>query len=840
VRDRDRLRRLSARLARGRSVDWEAEERAALTESERAAIRELKVVAAMTAFHDAVQSGDESTGMEVSVSVARSLVAGASVGATSVDDAPPSLPPGARWGHLEILELTGRGAFGEVYRARDTRLDRVVALKLLAAEAPSAGDEVVREARLIARVRHPHVVTVHGADRIDGRVGIWMEYLRGETLNRLLKERGALDAREAALIGIDLCRALSAVHAAGIAHRDVKLANVMRAEGGRIVLMDFGLSHETSPAGRLPQSRRLSGTPLFMAPEVLNGAREDARSDIYSLGVVLFALVTGSLPVQAATFSELLSRHERHETRRARDLRPDLPESFVQFLDRALDPDPGARFQSAGEAEKALLHSLGAAVRETSPEPAVAKRRWLVPALAGAALLVLAASVVLVRNGAAPQTGENSAPQAPFGDVPDLTLFGEGAEELFGLTVEGVGDVDSDGFDDVAIAAPLSNEGAFDAGKVYLYRGGPNGLDPKSAWTLAGRDSSQNLGYAIAPFSGLSLDGFADLVIGSPSVAGHGSVLVFPGSRNGLASAPAQVITSPRSASLFGYSLSTGDVNHDGRDDLLVGEPWHPPANSGRAALYLSQGDSFAVAPAWEFIGPPGSQLGIKVAVGGDLNKDGYGDAAIGAPTANFGSADSMQGQVFVFLGSPTGLDSVPVVLYGRQAGGMLGRTVYFAGDVDGDGFQDLCVGSEGGTNGELHEGIAEIYFGRPGGISPYGAFSFEPNVMGANFGGHGGPLGDLNGDGCDDIFLGAVRYQRSEPRAGAAYILYGSRNRSLQTAWFRVGAKAGSWYGAAGGIAGDLNGDRFPDFFVAGPSWDTELGNNTGMVEIFLNTRGR
>ncbi len=211
------------------------------------------------------------------------------------------------------------------------------------------------------RVRHPNVVMVHGADRIDGQVGIWTEFLRGQTLDQILRERGVLDSREAALIGVDLCRALSAVHAAGIIHQDVKLSNVMRAVGGRVVLMDFGLGREAEPiaaAGR--KRRRLSGTPLFMAPEVLAGGRPDARSDLYSTGVVLFLLVTGALPVEASTLDGLRAQHARGERRHARDLRPDLTESFARILDRALAADPRDRYQTAGEAEHALLGSLGA------------------------------------------------------------------------------------------------------------------------------------------------------------------------------------------------------------------------------------------------------------------------------------------------------------------------------------------------------------------------------------------------------------------------------------------------------------------------------------------------
>jgi len=344
-------------MAHGRAIDWDAEERSATTDEEREGIRKLRVVAAMSVLNRAVMSGAASEDLSASISEAKSVVAGA-----------PAMAPGMRWGPLEIEERVGAGAFGEVYRARDLRLDREVALKLLPGNASALRGEVVREARLLAAVRHPNVVTVHGADLIDRHVGIWTEFLRGQTLEQMVRERGVLDGREAALIGIDLCRALSSVHAAGIIHQDVKLSNVMRAEGGRIVLMDFGLGREAEAIHPVGSRRHLSGTPLFMAPEVLRGGRPDVRSDLYSLGVVLFALVTGSLPVEAATLEALREKHARGDRRHARDLRPDLSEAFIQVLNRALAPDPRNRFQTAGDAEHALVESLGAAMRERAGE----------------------------------------------------------------------------------------------------------------------------------------------------------------------------------------------------------------------------------------------------------------------------------------------------------------------------------------------------------------------------------------------------------------------------------------------------------------------------------------
>ena len=853
MRERDLLRRLAARLARDRPVDWEAEERAALQEKERVAIRQLRLVAAMAGFHRTVQAGEESRDLSASVSLARS-VAGLGDGAAEpgAEGAPegappsppsPSLPPGSRWGHLEILERAGGGAFGEVFRARDTRLDRVVALKLLTQEASGSADERLREARLLARVRHQNVVTVHGADRIDGRVGIWMEFLHGETLDRILRLRGMLDAREAALIGIDLCRALSAVHAAGVIHQDVKLANVMRAEGGRIVLMDFGLGRETVARGRPGRARTLSGTPLFMAPEVLRGAEPDTRSDVYSLGVVLFALVTGSLPIEASSLADLLAQHERGAIKHARDLRPDLPEDVAHVLDRVLSPDPQARFATPGEVERALLRSLGAAVEAGRPR-ATSRWRTRTAALVAAVLLVIAAAFGW--RALSGRSGRESAAEAPFLDVPTLTLTGDYPGGMFGAAVAGVGDVDRDGFDDVLVGAPFASGGFPTSGKVYLYRGGSGGLDPHPAWTAAGSAPGARLGWSIASLTNLTADGFADLVVGEPGTDEEtttvGRVAVYPGSRDGPAPEPIEVLADGGPGTLFGYAIATGDVDHDGDDDLLVGEPAFPSpsARSGRALLYLADGKAYAKNPSWIRTGPPDSQFGIAVDLGGDVNNDGFHDAVVGALTASFGPDEREAGAAYVYLGSAAGLDSVPIVLPGRQAGTLAGRGVLLPGDLDGDGYGDLIVGAEQASNGEQAEGVAEVYFGSKVGVTPYGASLLEPNIMGANFGGHLGSLGDLDGDGCNEFFIGAVRYQRTEPREGAAFIFRGSPRRDFPHIWFRAGGKAFSWYGESGGSAGDLNGDELTDFVVSAPAWDSEAGINVGRVEIFLQRRRR
>ena len=204
----------------------------------------------------------------------------------------------------------------------------------------------------MARVRHQHVVQVYGAETHDSRVGLWMELVRGESLEQILKDRGPFGARETAAIGLDLCAALAAVHRAHLLHRDIKAQNVMREEGGRIVLMDFGTGEELSG------TNRLVGTPLYLAPEIFDGQKASVQSDIYSLGVLLFYLLSGAYPVTAATMEQLARAHLRRERKSLRDLRPDLPQNLVQTVERAMAFEPGQRFRSAGDMERALQEAI--------------------------------------------------------------------------------------------------------------------------------------------------------------------------------------------------------------------------------------------------------------------------------------------------------------------------------------------------------------------------------------------------------------------------------------------------------------------------------------------------
>jgi len=321
--DEERFQRLVEDVADGRDVDWNAWEFG--DPGLRARARRLRLLQEMSRHgaSAAPAAGDPAAGDPAAGD-------------------PEDLPTLFSWGPLNVLECLSETPSGAVYRARDTTLRRDVALKLLRPDASLEASEArfLEEARRLAGVRHPNVLVVHGAASYEGRAGIWTDLLDGITLEQRLARHGPLGASEAAVIGIDLCRALSAVHAAGLTHGDVKTTNVMREEGGRIVLLDFSSEPETTGV-----------------PGVVRG------SPLYALGVLLFRLVTAGYPVEAADVDALIALHAAGGRLRLLDVRPDLPVPFVRAVERALEPDPARRFATTGELEAALSRTLG----ETGP-----------------------------------------------------------------------------------------------------------------------------------------------------------------------------------------------------------------------------------------------------------------------------------------------------------------------------------------------------------------------------------------------------------------------------------------------------------------------------------------
>jgi serine/threonine-protein kinase len=277
------------------------------------------------------------------------------------------LPPAILGDHLELLEEVGRGGMGVVYKARDLRLGRIVAVKFLPAEVAADEDSekrFEREARALARLGHPGIVAVHELERDETSRYIVMEYVEGASL----AERLPLPVEEAVAMALQVADALAFAHAQGIVHRDVKPGNILIDAAGRVRIADFGLARAVAREEQwtVTSADRAVGTPAYMAPEALDGAAPDARMDVYSLGVVLYETVTGHRPTGA--------------------FEPP-PAPLRDIVSRALAPDPARRYPTMAAMRRDL-----AAVPSSSADLAPDERHWL---WAAALLLTLATAAAL-------------------------------------------------------------------------------------------------------------------------------------------------------------------------------------------------------------------------------------------------------------------------------------------------------------------------------------------------------------------------------------------------------------------------------------------------------------
>lgn len=263
---------------------------------------------------------------------------------------------GRQLGKYQINERLGRGGMATVYRAYQPGIDRFVAIKVIHlhfADDPTFIERFRREARAVGALRHPNIVQVIDFDTADGMYYMVMEYLQGETLKARLQRVGALPVPEALTIGRKLADAVSYAHTEGMLHRDIKPANVIFAKNGEPILTDFGIAKLADSTG-LTASGSATGTPAYMSPEAGRGEKVDERSDVYSLGVVLYEMLTGALPFDADTPYAVIQKHNFEPLPSPRKFRPDLPAHVEMIVIKALAKQPAERYPSAADLRDAL------------------------------------------------------------------------------------------------------------------------------------------------------------------------------------------------------------------------------------------------------------------------------------------------------------------------------------------------------------------------------------------------------------------------------------------------------------------------------------------------------
>ncbi len=332
-------------------------------------------------------------------------------------------------GRYELEELVGTGGMSSVYRAHDRMLERKVALKILHERYGEDAEYLERfrsEARAVAQLAHPNIVTVIDRGDEDGRQFIVFEYVDGENLKQVVDRVGRLPVDESIEYGIAIARALAFAHEHGIVHRDVKPQNVLLDGDGRARVTDFGIARSLDVERGVTQTGTVLGTSNYIAPEQASGQQVDERSDVYSLGVVLFELVTGELPFAGESFVAVALRHVNEPPPPLLERRPDAPPALAALVDRMLAKDHRDRpsMDEVVATLEALRGSTSTSETVVLPQARTVRRRrgalWpLVAALLGLTLLGAAFGVLLWREGDG--EGGRAEPGPPTTETVRLT-----------------------------------------------------------------------------------------------------------------------------------------------------------------------------------------------------------------------------------------------------------------------------------------------------------------------------------------------------------------------------------------------------------------------------------
>lgn len=378
-----------------------------------------------------------------------------------------------------------------------------------------------------------------------------------------------------------------------------------------------------------------------------------------------------------------------------------------------------------------------------------------------------------------------------LGAAPAWVKGSENPGDRFGESVATAGDVNGDGYSDVLVGAPAYRRTGDPVGtwrgKVYLYLGSPSGLAATPVWTMEGEAAESRLGWSLSTAGDVNGDGYSDVIIGAYTYGGRGKAYVYHGSPAGVPLPATPDWATLGSAAVGSYASSVslaGDVNGDGYDDVIVGDPYWEPGttehNLGAAFVFHGSPTGLSSTPDWVGYGAAHNYFfGSSVSYAGDVNGDGHSDVIIGAPQDNL-----TNGKAYVYHGSPnTGLASTPATVFAGVSPApneQFGGSVSAVGDVNGDGFADVVVGASRSSVSYLDQGAVFLYLGSSAGINSTAAVSLAPiNRSNAGFGNVVAGAGDVNGDGYGDLIT-AARNPTTTTVGGGAYLFMGNKGPGL------------------------------------------------------------
>jgi hypothetical protein len=459
------------------------------------------------------------------------------------------------------------------------------------------------------------------------------------------------------------------------------------------------------------------------------------------------------------------------------------------------------------------------------------RRRLLISLASGVALaLSLLAASGCAQGPAATAAGQDTRAGPPQTSTP-LPAFaswiatGDGPDRHFGFTVATAGDVNADGCADVIVGDDRYDQFV---GRVYVYAGAAGGLGAAPIFTATGETSNNHFGYAAGTSGDPNRDGYGDIVVGAYHFYGfRGRVYLYTASAAGLQGAPALTLTGGSANDYLGRSVAgAGDVDGDGYDDVVMAAQGYDNF-TGRVYLYTGGPNGLTGTPLSIVSGEgPADSFGVSLAAAGDVNGDGYADVIVGA----LGYGDFV-GRAYLYAGGPAGLSATPLwIATGESANSSFGRSVAGAGDVNGDGYSDVVVGAPGYGNST---GRVYLYAGEPDGLWAGPILVLTGEKEQDDFGWAVAGAGDINGDGYDDLIVGADRFNNL---TGRAYIYSGGLNGLSATALLTfTGEGPDNFFGHSVAGAGDVNADGYDDFLVGAYGYN----GSRGRVYLYLGQAG-
>ncbi len=434
-------------------------------------------------------------------------------------------------------------------------------------------------------------------------------------------------------------------------------------------------------------------------------------------------------------------------------------------------------------------------------------------------------------------------------DVADIIYAwiydGDQSSAQFGYSVATAGDVNGDGYDDVIVGARFYSHTLYKEGAAFVFYGSRGGLSVAPDWQVGGGQTGSRFGAAVGTAGDVNDDGYDDVIVGAPeytleiqSQSREGRAYVYYGSASGLSATPDWIIEGDQGSAFLGDSVGTaGDVNGDGYDDIIIGAPNYTngETNEGRVYVYLGFGSGQTTSLFWFAESDQTKALfGSSVGTAGDVNNDTYDDIIVGAPYYDGGESD--MGAAFVFYGSTDVLSATSVITCSGCAGAHFGASVGTAGDVNGDGYDEVIVGAPAYSNTVDVVGAAFVFHGSASGLNSITpTWMFAGTQDNAYFGISVGTAGDTNSDAYDDVIIGEYQYWGDQKLEGAIYVFCGSgAGLGQMICGSGQGNKQETWFGYSAGTAGDVNDDGYDDVIVGAPEYMRDNKTKYGRVFVY------